>query len=130
MSDPDLREEFETNFKLEKDPRVTRVGAFLRRTSIDELPQLLNVLRGDLSLVGPRPVTNEELPRYGGESTTLLNVKPGLTGFWQVSGRSETTYDERVRLDLAYVTGWSLKGDISILVKTFRKVFLHRQGAF
>jgi exopolysaccharide biosynthesis polyprenyl glycosylphosphotransferase len=130
MADPELRQEFETNFKLERDPRVTRIGAFLRRTSIDELPQLLNVLRGDLSLVGPRPVTEEELPRYGGESTTLLNAKPGLTGFWQISGRSDTTYDERVRLDLAYVTGWSLKSDMSILVKTFRKVFLHRQGAF
>jgi exopolysaccharide biosynthesis polyprenyl glycosylphosphotransferase len=130
MDDPALKREFETNFKLERDPRVTRLGAFLRRTSIDELPQLLNVLRGDLSLVGPRPVTEEELPRYGGESTTLLNVKPGLTGFWQISGRSETSYDERVRLDLAYVTSWSLKTDISILVKTFRKVFLHRQGAF
>jgi exopolysaccharide biosynthesis polyprenyl glycosylphosphotransferase len=130
MADPDLRQEFETNFKLARDPRVTRIGAFLRRTSIDELPQLLNVLRGDLSLVGPRPVTTEELPRYGGESTTLLNAKPGLTGFWQISGRSDTSYEERVRLDLAYVTSWSLKSDLSILVKTFRKVFLHRHGAF
>jgi lipopolysaccharide/colanic/teichoic acid biosynthesis glycosyltransferase len=130
MADPALREEFETNFKLERDPRVTKVGAFLRKTSIDELPQLLNVLRGELSLVGPRPVTEEELPRYGGESTTLLDVKPGLTGFWQISGRSATSYDERVRLDLAYVTGWSIKSDIAILVKSFQKVFLHRQGAF
>jgi exopolysaccharide biosynthesis polyprenyl glycosylphosphotransferase len=130
MADPALRAEFETNYKLQHDPRVTKVGAFLRRTSIDELPQLLNVLRGDLSLVGPRPVTAEELPRYGGGSATLLDVKPGLTGFWQISGRSQTTYDERVRLDLAYVTSWSLKSDVSILVKTFRKVFLHRQGAF
>ena len=130
MADPDLKAEFETNFKLERDPRVTKVGAFLRRTSIDELPQLLNVLKGDLSLVGPRPVTEEELPRYGGESAVLLNVKPGLTGHWQISGRSETSYHERVRLDLAYVTGWSLKTDLAIMVKTFHKVFVQRQGAF
>ena len=87
MADPELQAEFQTNFKLAKDPRVTKVGAFLRRTSLDELPQLLNVLKGDLSLVGPRPVTEEELPRYCGESAVLLNVKPGLTGHWQISGR-------------------------------------------
>jgi exopolysaccharide biosynthesis polyprenyl glycosylphosphotransferase len=129
MADPEKREEFERDYKLAEDPRVTKVGAFLRRTSLDELPQLINILKGDLSLVGPRPVTQDELARYGEAVGSLLNVTPGLTGHWQISGRSATGYTERVRLDLAYATSWSLKSDLMILAKTFGKAILARQGA-
>ena len=113
-----LREQHERSHKLDPDPRVTRVGRFLRVTSLDELPQLLNVLRGDLSLVGPRPVTIAELARYGENVPHLLSVRPGLTGYWQINGRSALGYDERIRLDLAYVSSWSLKLDLRIMVKT------------
>jgi len=113
-----LREQHERSNKLDPDPRVTRIGRFLRVTSLDELPQLLNVLRGELSLVGPRPVTVAELARYGEDVPQLLSVRPGLTGYWQISGRSALGYDERVRLDLAYVSSWSLKLDLQIMVKT------------
>jgi exopolysaccharide biosynthesis polyprenyl glycosylphosphotransferase len=113
-----LREQHERSHKLDPDPRVTRVGRFLRVTSLDELPQLFNVLRGDLSLVGPRPVTIAELARYGENVPQLLSVRPGMTGYWQINGRSALGYDERVRLDLAYVSNWSLKLDLQILVKT------------
>ena len=112
------REEFERTYKLEDDPRVTPVGRFLRRTSLDELPQLLNVVRGDMSLVGPRPVTEAELARYQREIPTLLSFRPGVTGYWQVNGRSRNVYDERVRMDIAYIRGWSLKLDLSLLGKT------------
>jgi exopolysaccharide biosynthesis polyprenyl glycosylphosphotransferase len=112
--------EFETTFKLKDDPRITRLGRILRRTSLDELPQLVNVLRGDLSLVGPRAVTREELPRYGESVDALLAIRPGVTGYWQVNGRSRLSYEDRVRLDLAYVSGWSLALDVNILVKTAR----------
>lgn len=114
----ELREQYERSHKLQSDPRVTRVGRMLRATSLDELPQLWNVVRGDLSLVGPRPVTGPELARYGDYARDLLSVRPGLTGFWQVSGRSALGYDERVRLDLAYVNSWSLKLDFLILLRT------------
>ena len=113
-----MRREFEQTHKLGGDPRVTRIGRFLRATSLDELPQLLNVIRGDLSLVGPRPVTEAELERYGDGVDELLSVPPGLTGFWQISGRSALSYDERVRLDLAYVNAWSLRLDLQILLKS------------
>jgi len=122
MADPTLQQEFEASYKLQDDPRVTRFGAFLRRTSIDELPQLINVLVGDLSLVGPRPVTIEEIDRYGASGRELLNVKPGITGYWQINGRSDLDYSDRVRLDLAYVGDWSLGLDLSILGKTIRSV--------
>jgi lipopolysaccharide/colanic/teichoic acid biosynthesis glycosyltransferase len=118
LEDPAAREEFERTHKLADDPRVTRVGRFLRRTSLDELPQLLNVLVGDMSLVGPRPVTEAELGRYHDEVMTLLSFRPGVTGYWQINGRSRTSYEERVRLDLAYVRGWSLKLDLAVLGKT------------
>jgi exopolysaccharide biosynthesis polyprenyl glycosylphosphotransferase len=113
-----LREQYERTHKLDPDPRVTRVGRLLRSTSLDELPQLINVVRGELSLVGPRPVTTGELARYGENVPQLLSVRPGLTGYWQISGRSALRYDERVRLDLAYVSSWSLKLDLKILIKT------------
>lgn len=129
LGDVSRRSEFEDTYKLHDDPRVTKVGRFLRQTSLDELPQLLNVLRGELSLVGPRPITQDELDRFGWGAESLLNIRPGVTGYWQINGRSETGYQERVRLDLAYVTGWSLGLDLTILVKTFR-VLAHRSGAY
>jgi exopolysaccharide biosynthesis polyprenyl glycosylphosphotransferase len=129
MEDPAARAEFDDSYKLTADPRVTGFGQFLRRTSLDELPQLINVLRGELSLVGPRPITAEELPRYGDRAADLLQVRPGLTGHWQVSGRSQVSYPERVRLDLAYVSGWSLRGDAAILAKTVARLWSAQQDA-
>jgi exopolysaccharide biosynthesis polyprenyl glycosylphosphotransferase len=128
LADPLRQVEFAAAYKFADDPRATRAGRFLRRTSLDELPQLMNVFLGHLSLIGPRPITAEELPRYGADGRTLLNVKPGLTGYWQISGRSDLSYRERVRLDLAYVNSWSLKLDLLILAKTLR-VLVVRQGA-
>jgi exopolysaccharide biosynthesis polyprenyl glycosylphosphotransferase len=116
-------------FKIRKDPRVTRVGSLLRRYSLDELPQLLNVLAGSMSLVGPRPPLPEETARYAPEVRRRLLVKPGVTGLWQVSGRSDLSWDEAVRLDLRYVEDWSLALDAVILWKTFRAV-LSGQGAY
>jgi exopolysaccharide biosynthesis polyprenyl glycosylphosphotransferase len=129
MADPERRQEFDTNYKLQDDPRVTRFGAFLRRTSIDELPQLINVVLGDLSLVGPRPITKAEIERYGVAGEELLNVKPGITGYWQINGRSDLDYADRVRLDLAYVGDWSLGLDLTILGKTVRSLAAGR-GAY
>jgi exopolysaccharide biosynthesis polyprenyl glycosylphosphotransferase len=128
MSDPRARAEFEASYKLADDPRVTRVGGFLRRTSIDELPQLWNVLLGHLSLVGPRPITEDELERYGGDAADLLNTRPGITGYWQINGRSNLNYEDRVRLDMAYIGGWSLGLDLRILARTAR-VLLSGRGA-
>ena len=110
-------------FKDRQDPRITRVGRVLRRTSLDELPQLLNVVRGDMSLVGPRPALPQEVAEYDAEARRRLLVKPGLTGLWQVSGRSDLSWEDTVRLDLYYVDNWSLIQDFSILVKTFKAVF-------
>ena len=124
---PELREEFEEKQKLEQEPRITRVGRFLRRTSLDELPQIVNVLRGEMSLVGPRPVTQEELvSRYRENGEIYGLVKPGITGLWQVSGRSERDYGVRVRLDLWYIRNWSLWLDLVILVRTLGVVFQKR----
>jgi exopolysaccharide biosynthesis polyprenyl glycosylphosphotransferase len=120
LSNTRRRDEFEATYKLKEDPRVTRVGRTLRRLSLDELPQLINVLRGDLSLVGPRAVTLDELARYGDAVDALLGIRPGVTGYWQVNGRSRLSYPDRVRLDLAYVSGWSLGLDVNIVVKTLR----------
>lgn len=123
LSDPMRRAEFESTFKLKDDPRVTRIGRALRRTSIDELPQMWNVLRGDISLVGPRALTTEELDRYyGPAAATLLGIRPGVTGYWQINGRSQLEYEDRVRLDLAYIAGWSLGLDLSIIARTVRVV--------
>ena len=116
-------------FKLREDPRVTRLGRWLRRYSIDELPQLWNVVVGDMSLVGPRPALPDEVARYDVDPRRRLAVKPGLTGLWQVSGRSELSWDETVRLDLKYVDNWSLRLDLWILVRTLRAVLDHR-GAY
>ncbi len=116
-------------FKMRRDPRITRVGAVLRKYSIDELPQLFNVLAGPMSLVGPRPPLPEETARYAPDVRRRLLVKPGLTGLWQVSGRSDLPWEEAVRLDLRYVEDWSLALDAVILWKTFRAVF-SGQGAY
>lgn len=127
--DPALRDEWDKEFKLRNDPRVTLIGKFLRRTSLDELPQLFNVIRGDMSLVGPRPIVAAELPRYGSDVDYFLMVRPGVTGLWQVSGRNDTSYDARVYLDVWYVKNWSLWYDVAILFKTI-KVVLGRKGAY
>jgi lipopolysaccharide/colanic/teichoic acid biosynthesis glycosyltransferase len=117
-SDPQLQEEFRRNFKLRADPRVTPVGAFLRRSSLDELPQLFHVLRGQMSLIGPRPIVPGELALYGDLGEVLLSVKPGLGGLWQASGRSDLTYEERVRLDVEYVRRRGVLMDLSLLART------------
>jgi len=128
-SDPTLKAEFERNFKLKDDPRITRVGAFLRRASLDELPQLFNILSGQMSLVGPRMITAPELDKYGSHKRLLLSAKPGLTGYWQVRGRQNVSYGERVRMDVYYIQNWSLTMDLRILVETPLKVF-KSEGAF
>lgn len=120
---PEQKIKFEENYKLENDPRVTRVGKLLRKTSLDELPQLVNVLRGELSMVGPRPVVNAELERYGSDKDRFVSVKPGLTGYWQVNGRSDTTYPQRIALELYYIENASLRLDFSIMFKTVWVVF-------
>lgn len=127
--DPAAREEFERTFKLKNDPRITEVGHFLRKSSLDEIPQLFNVLRGEMSLVGPRPVVEAERSYYADKIHCYTSVKPGITGLWQVSGRSDTSYDERVHLDCAYVRDWSLLTDIIIIFKTIQ-VVLTRKGAY
>jgi lipopolysaccharide/colanic/teichoic acid biosynthesis glycosyltransferase len=120
--DPAARAEWERDHKLSDDPRITPIGHFLRRTSLDELPQLFNVLRGEMSLVGPRPITLAELPRYGQVRWHYLSVRPGMTGLWQVSGRNDTTYDERVELDREFVEQHNLRLRLSILLRTLRVV--------
>ncbi|HUD32388.1 MAG TPA: sugar transferase [Variovorax sp.] len=126
--DPDAATQWRRDHKLSHDPRVTAVGDFLRRTSLDELPQLLNVLRGDMRLVGPRPVTVAELDRYGSSRWHYVSVEPGMTGLWQVSGRNDTSYDERVALDRRYIENPSMVADMAILLRTV-KVVLFREGA-
>jgi lipopolysaccharide/colanic/teichoic acid biosynthesis glycosyltransferase len=130
-ADPFLyRRYVENDYKLpvDEDPRITRTGRFLRRTSLDELPQLVNVLKGDMSLVGPRPVVPDEIEHYGPDARVFLAVKPGLTGHWQINGRSDVGYPERAELDIDYITNWTLGEDLRILAGTFRAV-LSRQGA-
>jgi exopolysaccharide biosynthesis polyprenyl glycosylphosphotransferase len=127
--DPDAREEYEQYFKLKNDPRITWIGNLLRKTSVDEFPQLLNVLRGEMSLVGPRMITLEEVERYGKWGLNLHTVKPGITGLWQVTGRSEITYEERVRLDMRYIRNYSIWLDLQILFQTIPAVLLSR-GAY
>jgi lipopolysaccharide/colanic/teichoic acid biosynthesis glycosyltransferase len=124
----DLNEADGPLFKIRKDPRITRVGRVLRTLSIDELPQLFNVLRGDMSLVGPRPALEVEVEGWTGEIHNRLRVQPGITGLWQVSGRSSSSFDEYARLDLHYVDNWSLVSDLAILVRTIPAV-LSRRGA-
>ena len=126
---PKAGEEWERDHKLKNDPRVTPIGKTLRSLSLDELPQLWNVLKGEMSLVGPRPIVATEVVKYGNSFKKYSVVKPGITGMWQVSGRSETTYDERVRLDEYYVANWSPWLDIYILAKTVI-ILTRRRGAY
>ena len=124
----EARKEFEKTHKLQNDPRITKIGNFLRKTSLDELPQMINILRGDMSFVGPRPVVEKEVEDYGKNKEKFLSVKPGLTGYWQVNGRSNTTYEERMEMELYYVDNCSLWLDIKIFFKTFITVF-KKEGA-
>lgn len=119
---PDARAEWNRSHKLTNDPRITPLGTFLRRTSLDELPQFINVIRGEMSLVGPRPIVQAEMPRYGNKIGLYLSARPGITGAWQVSGRSNCSYEERVALDAGYVRNWRLTTDVSIMLKTFSAV--------
>ena len=128
QKDAAMREKFGENFKLKEDPRVTPVGQFLRESSLDELPQLFNVLRGDMSLIGPRPVVPAELERYGESGNKLLSVTPGLSGMWQASGRSDTSYTERVAMDMDYIERRTVWLDIKLIAKTAIAVF-RRNGA-
>ena len=120
--------EFKENYKLENDPRITKVGDFLRKSSLDELPQLINILKGDLSIIGPRPIIEEELERYGRNKSTLLSVTPGLTGYWAANGRSCTSYEERMKMELYYAENISFKLDMKVFLKTVVSV-IKRQGA-
>ncbi len=129
VTSAEARAEWDKDFKLKNDPRITKIGGFLRKTSLDELPQLWNVLRGEMSLVGPRPVIEAELERYAGDVDYYLMAKPGMTGLWQVSGRNDIDYDTRVYFDSWYVKNWALWTDIAILFKTAGVVF-RRDGAY
>lgn len=120
---PEQKEEFQKNFKLKNDPRITKIGKFLRKTSLDELPQFFNVLKGDLSIVGPRPVMKIETEIYGNYKAMLLSVKPGLTGFWAANGRSDTSYKRRRAMEIYYVKNRSFLLDIKIIFKTVISVF-------
>ena len=120
---PEQKEEFKKNFKLKNDPRITKIGKFLRKTSLDELPQLFNILKGDLSIVGPRPIMEVETKIYGKYKDMLLSVKPGLTGFWAANGRSDTSYKRRRAMEIYYVKNRSLLFDIKIILKTAVSVF-------
>ncbi|PYX04912.1 MAG: galactosyl-1-phosphate transferase [Acidobacteria bacterium] len=127
-SDPEVRHEFAENYKLKNDPRITRLGRFLRRLSLDELPQIFNVIKGEISWVGPRPIVQPEVKKYGRYAPALLRMKPGVTGLWQANGRSGLAYEERVRLDMEYLSKASLWLDIKTIVKTL-PVVLSRAGA-
>ena len=126
---PAQKKEYAETFKLKDDPRITKVGKFIRKTSLDELPQLFNILRGDMTIVGPRPIVTEELKYYGEYDKYYMAVKPGLTGLWQVSGRSDTSYDERVELDMEYIKTRTILKDIYIMIMTVVKV-LKREGSY
>jgi len=127
--DPDARAEWERDFKLRRDPRITPIGRILRKSSLDELPQLINVLRGDMSLVGPRPIVEKEVVRYEDQYEFYKQCRPGLTGLWQVSGRNKTDYQRRVELDTTYVQNWTLTTDIVLILKT-PMVVLKGDGAY
>jgi exopolysaccharide biosynthesis polyprenyl glycosylphosphotransferase len=128
-SNPELLNEYKDNFKIKDDPRITNFGRILRKTSLDELPQLFNVLRFEMSLVGPRMITPEELGKYSQWDLNLLTVKPGITGLWQVHGRSDVSYEERVRLDMHYIRNWTIWFDLHLLMETIPAV-LSRRGAY
>lgn len=123
---PEQMKEYKENYKLTNDPRITKVGKFLRKTSLDELPQLINIIKGDLSIIGPRPVVAEELKKYGTNIEKFLSVTPGLTGFWAANGRSCTSYKQRMQMELFYIDNISFKMDIKILFKTVEAVIRGR----
>ena len=123
---PEQKKEWEESYKLKYDPRITRVGKILRKTSLDELPQLINIIKGEMSIIGPRPVVEEELSWYGNDVDLVLSVKPGLTGWWAVNGRSEVPYPKRCDLELYYVKNASLALDVRILLGTLKVVFSQR----
>ncbi|MGY6627963.1 MAG: sugar transferase [Oceanicaulis sp.] len=128
-SDCDAAAEWARDQKLRKDPRITGLGRFLRKSSLDELPQLFNIIRGDMSVVGPRPIVADEVARYGGLFDAYASVRPGVTGLWQVSGRNDVSYDARVRLDAHYAVHWTVLGDIWIILKTVPAVVLGRSAS-
>jgi lipopolysaccharide/colanic/teichoic acid biosynthesis glycosyltransferase len=128
-ADPQARREWEAGHKLKNDPRITGIGKLLRQTSMDEFPQLLNILKGEMSLVGPRPIVEGEIKKYGEDFGRIFSVKPGMTGLWQVSGRSDTDYGERVALDTYYLQSWSVWLDFWVLYKTIG-VVLRGKGAY
>ena len=125
---PEQMKEYQENYKLSDDPRITKVGKILRKTSLDELPQLINILKGDLSIIGPRPVVAEELKKYGTNIKKFLSVTPGLTGFWAANGRSCTSYEQRMQMELFYIDNLSFKLDVKVFFKTIGAV-LNRRGA-
>lgn len=125
---PEQMKEYKENYKLTDDPRTTKVGKILRKTSLDELPQLLNIIKGDLSIIGPRPVIAEELKKYGYNIDKFLSVTPGLTGYWAANGRSNTTYEQRMQMELFYIDNMSLKMDIKVFFKTILSV-VKKEGA-
>lgn len=127
-SDEDKRKEWKKNRKLQEDPRITKIGVFLRKTSLDEFPQFINVLKGEMSLIGPRAVVDGEIEKFGLYKTKVLSVKPGITGYWAANGRSNTTYDERVEMEAYYVDNFSLFLDFKIILKTVLSV-MKREGA-
>ena len=122
------KEEYYKNFKLDNDPRVTKLGGFLRKTSLDELPQLFNILKGDMTIIGPRPIVEKEISKYGDKAEKLFSVVPGLAGYWQANGRSDTTYEERVEMDMYYIDNMSFYLDVKILFQTAISV-LKGEGA-
>jgi Undecaprenyl-phosphate galactose phosphotransferase WbaP len=126
---PEIKEEFQKDFKLKNDPRVTKLGNFLRKTSLDELPQLWNVLNGTMSLVGPRPIVEKEVEKYGEYAETFFRVLPGITGLWQISGRNDVDYKDRIELDMYYIKNWTVWLDIYVLFGTIPAV-LKRKGAY
>lgn len=125
---PEQMKEYKENYKLSNDPRITKVGKFLRKTSLDELPQLINIMKGDLSIIGPRPVVAEELKKYGPNIEKFLSATPGLTGYWAANGRSCTSYEQRMQMELFYIDNVSLKMDLKVFFKTIGAV-LNRRGA-
>ena len=125
---PEQMREYKENYKLTNDPRITKVGKFLRKTSLDELPQLINIINGDLSIIGPRPVVADDLEKYGTNKDKFLSVTPGLTGYWAANGRSNTTYEQRMEMELYYIDNLSLKMDIKVFFKTILSV-VKKEGA-
>lgn len=125
---PEAKKEWDANQKLQNDPRVTKVGKFLRKTSLDEFPQFINVLKGDMSLVGPRPIVDREVELFGNKMRTVHSIRPGITGYWAANGRSDTTYEERVQMEVYYVENFSLVLDIKIILKTIGAV-IKKEGA-